>query len=174
MAKQSDKFTQFLYLSVDQAATNTIAFSQLSLGLSFFDYAGLIITRIEYDVALGALTYLTANADELFVGLTGSDSIDDLTPNRPEVYDLMRLKVLVSGTPATAGWMKFPIVHDFSAHPGGGILVPAQDLYLGIDSAGFGNYTNVSASARVWYMVTKLAAADYLEIAQRLRVLSTG
>lgn len=169
MAK--DKFDQFMHLSVTQSAANALTFGQVAIGGAVFEYAGIIFTRVEYYLEATAISELVANADALDLALTGSDGLTDLSVDQPQLYDRITLEVAVSGAPATAQIIEMPIIHDFSSMPGGGLMVPAQTLFIGMDSAGCA--AAQTGVIRAYYHVEKLTAADFIELVQRYRVLST-
>lgn len=171
MAKMKDQFDQFMYLEVTMSAANTLTFARAGIGLSMFDYAGLIVTRIEYSFARTVFNELQANADEFVLAVTGSNSISGIGADRPEVYDRLTLQCNTVGAATSSNVEVAPVVHDFTGHSGGGILIPAQDVYLAAFSQGFG--AAETAYARVYYRVISLQAADFIELVQRLRVIST-
>ena len=173
MAKttRKDTFAQFMKLSCTMSVANALAFSEVSLGLAAFDYMALIIHRIEYFPGSGVLELMTAATDYLEIAITGSDSIADLSISRPEVYDKVFVERVDYGTAAAAEMVQQPIVHDYNAYPGGGQIIPASDVYIGVDTQGLAN--PVTMSARLWFTIKQLQMADYYELAQRLRVLST-
>jgi len=166
-----DQYPQHMRLQVTQSAADTLTFSQVNLGIALFDYAGLIINRIEYFYSRAIFSELTTNADYVQAGITGADTIDDLGIVRPQVYDVSTIFTYISGTPAVSSPWASPIVKDFSQFPGGGQLVPAQDVYIGMDSSGMSAV--YACDVRLWYQIIQLKAEDYLELAQRLRVIST-
>ena len=171
MAVKKDMYDQFLVMSVTMSAADTLTFGEINLGVSIFDYAAFVISRIEYKLARASFASLVANADSVAMAVTGSNSITDLGLQRPEVYDQAGYVVGVSGTPATAQIMEQPIIHDFSMMEGGGLIVPAQNIYLGMETTGFASAG--SCNARVFFRVKELQAGDFIELVQRLRVLST-
>lgn len=172
MAKiMKDAYDQFLSFSVTMSGVDTLTFSEINLGLNLFQYAGLILTRFEYSPSRPTFAEMVANTDFLEMAICGSDAIASLGLSQPEVYDLLSLNMGASGTPASAWMIEKPFVHDFSNMQGGGILVPAQNIYLGMLSGGFAGAG--VGSCRVYYRVIELAAADFIELVQRLRVLST-
>jgi len=174
MAKKKDEYPQFMRLSVTQSAANSTTFSQLSLGLTMFEYAGIVINKIEYTISKATLALMTADQDSIDVAVTGSNSLTSLANNQPEVYDSLNLQRQDLGAASFVGpgLLKFPWQHDFAGWPGGGMLVPAQDLYLAMGSAGLGSAG--TAYIRLWFRMISLSSADYLEIVQRLRVLQTS
>lgn len=170
--KNKDSFDQIMGLTLTMSASNTLSFSEVAIGMSIFDYAALIISRIEYFFdSTTVIANLVASADVLYCAITGSDGIADLEIQRPEVYDLVQLSVMASGTPASAGVIQMPFVHDFSQMEGGGLLVPAQNLFLAGLTSGF-TVAGIM-KARIYYRVKALDASDFIELAQRLRVLTT-
>lgn len=171
MAKMKDEFAQFMYLNVTMSATDTLTFSEVSLGLSLFDYAGLVIERIEYYPSVGSLSLIIDDADQLRMALVGSNSITSLAQDQPQVYDLLALNGSADGTPGNFVVIETPIVHDFSTMAGGGLLVPAQNMYIAMDSSALS--AACDGSMRVYFRVKQLQAGDFVELVQRLRVLST-
>jgi len=168
-----DNYDQFLTLITTMSAANTLTFSQVNVGISIFDYAAFLISRIEYTLDVSSvLGELGAATDVFYAAVCGSDGIADLEVNRPEVYDVLTMGCQVTSAASQGVPVAMPIVHDFSNMSGGGILVPAGNIYFGLDSSGFVGAGG--AKARVWYRVKPLDAADYLELAQRLRVLSSS
>jgi len=168
-----DRFPQFMKLKVTQSSANTLTFSQISLGGPVFQYAGIIINRIEYSITAATLELMTVTEDFCQLAITGSDSIATLGTDQPEVYDEFYITKLDQGAIANnspklivRNWVK-----DYSTFPEGGCLVPLQDIYLAMASGGLASPG--VAGARLWYQIIELTAQDYIEIAQRLRVLST-
>lgn len=171
MPAKKDLYDQFMHLAVVMSAMNVITFSRVALGMSIFDYAALIISRIEYDLGYTHFAEFVTAADHAEMAITGADDLPNLVIDQAEVYDMAAYSVAVSGAPASFQVMQQPIIHDFSGMKGGGLLIPAQDLFLGMNTAGFA--APGSCVARVYYTVKALAAADFIELVQRLRVLST-
>jgi len=166
-----DKYDQFMFLSVEMSAANTLTFGEVGIGGAVFEYAALVFSRIEYYPSYGVYSELTANADTVDFALTGSDGLADLSIDKPQVYDRASINVNVSGAPAVSNLVNLPIIHDFTQMSGGGIMVPAQTLYVGMVSAGFAAAHTVSV--RAYYRIEKLVAADFVELVQRYRILST-
>lgn len=172
MAKQKDIYDQFMVLGVTSSAANTLTFSQVSLGISLFDYAALVLSRIEYYLdGATILADLVTSSDILYGAITGSDDLTVLEITSPEVYDMVQVGMTVQGAAGSGNLHISPIVHDFSGHPGGGLLVPAQNVYIGVKTSGFAGAAVLKA--RVYYRVQELQAADFIELVQRLRVLSS-
>ena len=170
--KKKDDFAQRMYLEVSLTDT-AITFSRVNVGLSIFDYAAFIIHRTEWDWPRKVYDEMTDDAaDEVQLALTGSNSIAAISAAAAQVYDLIRLRVYVNGTPASANLELGPIIHDFTGLPGGGLIVPAQDLFFAGDVDGFSLAATYSCA--VYYTIKAISAADYLELAQSYRVISSS
>lgn len=168
-----DQYPQFMRMFVTQSAANTLTFAKVGLSTPLFEYAGLLLSRIEYYFFASGQDLMTTSQDDIDLAVTGSDTISDLGVERPEVYDKIRLQRFDAGAAANnvVSFQYMPEVHEFTGFPSGGILVPLQDIYLGIDSSGLASAT--SGAVRLYYQTIELKAEDYIELAQRLRVLST-
>ena len=171
MAKLPDKYAQFFYMSVTMSAANTLTFAKLGVGVSLFDYAAFLLERIEYQPTRAAVQEIQAQTDEMVIAITGSDGIASLEGDKPEVYDKLTMSGHLIGAAANLDTNILPIVHHFTSLPGGGLLVPAQDLFIAMQTTGFANAQG--SECRVYYTVIELQATDFLELVQRLRVLST-
>lgn len=166
--KNKDQFAQFMSMGVTMSAANTLTFSSVAVGTSIFDYAAFLLHRVEYKLSQASLGELTAATDFVTIAVTGSNSVADIfDTSRPDVYDM----VSVAPSTTTGQIIEMPFIHDFSDLPGGGLLVPAQDMFIGMQSAGFA--AAGVATLRLYYTIKGLDASDYIELAQRLRVLST-
>ena len=171
MPVAKDIFAQFMYMKVLQSASNTLTFAELAIGVSIFDYAALLLERIEYVPARGTLGDIVADSDIFTGAICGTDGITSLDMDQPEVYDRISFTAAAAGTAGNAIPYELPVVHDFTKLSGGGILVPAQNIYLAAESAGLAAAGQLEA--RVYYTIRELKPVDYIELVQRLRVLST-
>lgn len=167
MAK--DIFTQLSYLSVTESAANTLTFAGLSVFSNVLSQRGMIIHRVEYDLPAGTVALMVANADAIKYGLTGSDGMTSVSLDDPEAYDINRITRVDIGTAASGFYHNAKLVNDFTTLPGGGLLVPADRLYIYVEGVSLA--TAATAKARVRYTILDMSAADFLELAQSLRVL---
>ena len=169
--KKQDKFDQFMVFSITMSAANTLTFSTIALGMSLFQYAALVVSRIEYSVGRPTLIEMNDEVDFIELAITGSNTITSLPLSYPEVYDRISYNVTHGGTPASQQIIEKPIVKDFTGMKGGGLLVPAQDIYVGMYTEGLASAG--TAGVRLYYTIQEMQASDYIELVQRLRVLST-
>lgn len=167
MAK--DTFSQIAYLAVTESAANTLTFNGLSVFSNVLGQRGMIIHRIEYLVKTGTYALMTASGDGIAMGLAGSDALTQVAQDDPEVYDLVRLYRQDFGTAATGSVYQTPMVSDYNRLPGGGILVPADRLFLFVLGVSLGGAATINA--RVRFTLLDMSPSDYLELAQAMRVL---
>lgn len=168
MAK-TDQYSQIGYIAVTQSAANTLTFNGISIMTSFLSNSAMILHELIYQIGPNDYALMTAAADVIYVGMTGSDTMTSLALNDPEVYDLRFVHRFDMGAAATGQVIKEPVVTDFTNLPGGGVLVPADRIYGFVDSTGLASAITVEMRFR--FTVLELSANEYLELAQSLRVL---
>jgi hypothetical protein len=162
-----DQFSQRMYFYCTQAIANTLTFSAISLS-TVLQYAALILHRIEYTFYIGLLGDPT---DTIEIALTGSNSLVSLQPNQSQVYDYNSWYREELGANLNNDLLVYKnnVMKDWCNLPGGGMLVPLQDIYLAVNSAGLGAVTQ--AFAVLEYTVKELKGDEWLELVQRLRVM---
>jgi len=166
--KATDIFIQFGYLSVTQSAADTLTFSDgLNVGIGLFQNGAIVIHKVDWEISPTTYTALSADADRIVCALCGDNKLTDLDMDNTSIYD----KVGISRKEDTAIGYKIVNLnfhHDYSTLPGGGLIIPADRLYLAVYSSGTG-IANV-VRTRIYFTLRTLSAADYLELAQSLRV----
>lgn len=165
----SRDFSRIAYLSVTESAANTLTFNGLSVFSNVLGQKGMVLKRIEYLVPSTVQELMVGAGDNIAFGLSGSDTISSITLEDPEVYDYNMLGFQLRGTAASFEIEQIPKVKDLTGLPGGGILVPADRLYTWIQGASLASATNMTV--RLFYDILDLSPADYLELAQAMRVL---
>lgn len=170
-ASVTDKFANIAYLKVTESSAATLTFAQLQLANNLIsEKAALILNRAEFMVS--GLASLNSTGDYVDIALTVSDRVtplDDLS--QPEILFHQAVERVDHGTAATSHLVEWPFTRDFNSLPGGGILVPADRLYLGIK--GTGTTPAISAIMRLYYTVISLTTDDYWELIQARRVMTT-
>jgi len=161
-AKKIDKYANVLTESVTLSAANTLTFEEMELGLSLFDKVGLLISRIEYEPAVGTLNEMTASGDEIRMALTTSESISNLRVDEKAVIHSMVYKRFDAGTAASGHFYRLPFVYDLSDLPGGGILITPRPLYLAGDTDGVASAAVLYV--RIYFTVISLTPAEYFEL----------
>lgn len=168
MAKR-EMFAQLGYLSVTETAANTLTFAGLSVFSNVLGQKGMVIHRASYTLDTTAFGNMVGDGDGVTFGLSGDDSMTSITFNDAEIYDYNMLDLQYIGTAANSQQHYVPFVKDYTGLPGGGLLVPADRLYVyvkGHSAAGA-----IEIKCRFHYTIMDLSAQEYLELAQAMRVL---
>jgi hypothetical protein len=166
-----DKFANLAYLTVTESGTDTLTFAQLQLASNLMsEKAALIIHRAEFTITNPAV--LNSTTDYTDVALTLSDRVTLLYDfSQPELLFYKRIQRIDFGTAAAASLYQWPMELDFTQLPGGGLLVPADRLYIGIKSGGSSGANG--ATMRLFYTVMSLDTTDYWELIDARRVMTT-
>jgi len=166
-----DQFANVAYLDCTESAANTLTFAQLALANTLMsEKMALVIHRAEW--YFGAYSSLNSTGDKITLALTLSDRITDLADlGQPEILFHSACERLDIGAAASGLLVFKPEIRDFNDLPGGGILVPADRLYLGVQGSGAAAAFQVKM--RLWYTVKPLATADYWELIEARRVMTT-
>jgi hypothetical protein len=167
--KMADKFSNVARVSVTMSAAQTLTFNELNTGIAIFDKAAWIIHRIEYYFGVSTVNEMTADGDYLVVGLSTNNSITSIATTLPQVIDMVRLYRHDFGAAASGSLLVQPLVRSFEDLPGGGLIVPGDKLYLGMDTVGLANAGFCEARIRFSYM--QLSQADYWELVESTRVI---
>jgi len=167
MAK--DTYAQLAYISVAESAANTLTITGMSVFSNVLSQQGMMIHRVNYTFPKSTWALLAATNDELNFGVCGDDQIDTITLGDARVYDGHSITRQDAGTAANSRDYHSPITVDLSSLPGGGMLVPADRLFGYAQGANLSGA--MSVTIRVFFTLLDMGAADYLELAQALRVL---
>lgn len=166
-----DKFANYAIISVVESAANTLTFKKLETGISLNEKVAWIINRVEYLSNQINATIFNATGDSLDFGMSLSNAFT--TPNLAEntIIDCNKFTRIDIGASASGEMQLQPWVKDFSALPGGGIIVPPTPLYLYAMGTGL---TGVAAmTARIHYTLKTLKIDEYWELVEARRVLSS-
>lgn len=169
---KQDKFAQIAYIDVDVPDGGTLTYTLLQIA----QYAvnapklGLILHRWEVDFS-DFFAHANAKAAgnwDASVALTVSNLMASLNYSYPEVLQVLDATLNYS-TAVGKNWMEMIKRIDWTNLPGGGILIPADRLYLAAST------DDVDAictfTCRLWYTVVELTAQDYLELVEARTIL---
>lgn len=167
-----DKYANIAYLNVTESAANTLTFAQLQLATTLIsEKAAVIIHRAEMFL-VNTLNAITSSGDYTDVGISLSDRVSAIHAlDEPENLFFWRTQRFDFGAAASGQFVHDPQVLDFTQLPGGGILVPADRLYIGI--CGSGEAAANSAQVRLHYTVKPLQVAEYWDLIEARRVMTT-
>jgi len=162
MATSSDKYSNILTQAITMSAANTLTFQEVSIGLSLFDKAGILLSRIEYEPVGSAISEMTADADSITLAVTASNTIAALTITQQAVIHRMTLRRSDFGTAASGSYLTLPIVSDFASLPGGGLLITPKPWYVAMDTSGLNSAA--SGTVRFFFTVMKMTSEQYFEL----------
>ncbi len=179
-SKVSDQFANIAYLKHVQIGVGTLEFARLDIvsGALLGDKKfGLLLQRAEF--------YLSDRQGISFVeddhwkfGLCVTDAIADTGLHHPEILCQLDQTGMLLQAPGGAvnDIVLFPILQplvlDFSAF--GGILVPADRLYLYNDTSGAALLVaGPTVECRLFYTTMELSTEQYWELIEARRIIST-
>lgn len=157
-----DKYTNRAFATITQSAANTLTFEQLRFAVGIFQGVAVKICAIHYYPDNTTVRECVAATDYLEFGLTLSNKLTQLDPLDQAVLGLRRF----TGVAAAVEIFKNPVVIDFSNFPEGGILVPANPIYMAMQTGGY--VAAGLARAQVFFTFVELADSDYLELLQTI------
>lgn len=172
MAKQlQDSFANIAFLEVKESSAGVLTFAQLQLANNLMsEKVALVIHRIDWWT--DGLGQTTASNDTVTFGLSLTDRLTSvIDPSQPELLAWHQLNRLDLGTAASGLIIAQPTVDDFSGLPSGGILVPADRLYIGVQ--GFSLSGVCAALCRLFYTVRPISVNEYWELIEARRIMTT-
>lgn len=167
---KTDTFANLAAVFPVEASAGTAVYTKYAFPFSIMDKMGLIINRIEYWPT--NLNNLNSSTDAVTGGLSISSSITDLSDqSNPAIVDSFRFQRIDIGTAASGLFVSEAFVKDFSALPGGGLLVAPNPLY------GFVQSTNAGGVMGCWiklfYTYMELTADEYWQLVESRRIISS-
>ena len=160
--KATDRFANIITESVECSTANTLTFQEITVGLSIFDKAGILLNRIEYIPSKAMIQEMTAADDTIEMAVTTSNTITTLSVTQTQVIDKVLLNRLDLGTAASGHILEVPIVRDMSTLPGGGVLITPRPWYIALNTAGLASAGTLTI--RFYFTVMKLQPAEYFEL----------
>jgi hypothetical protein len=177
MGEKVDQYAQVAYMQNTIVAAGTLTFALLQISKFALDTPklGLKIARVEIDISAWMNQLIVhagaGTSEDLSVGLTVSNLVSSLSYVNPEVIYVQAAKSYFCTAIGTVLDMDPIIKSDFTGFPGGGLLIPADRLYLAGSMSAIG--AAVTISSRMWYTVVPLDANGYLELIEQRSILST-
>ncbi len=165
MAKlKKDLYVNRAIQRLTQSAPNALTFQQINFAVGVFQGIALVIHQVKYHIGYLAYHELLTNAEAFQFGLTVSSQIGDLNMTHIEVIDRHERIMSLTGVAANATVIDPVAISDFTQLPAGGILIPANPLYIACGSMGL--TTAVNVDCEVLFTFKELADADYIELIQ--------
>jgi hypothetical protein len=168
--KAKDLFSNVAFGTVTESAINTLTFAEISTGVSVREKIAWIIGRILWYPAKLTMTGVHESADMLDMALTSSNKVDDISSlSDPAVIDLFSFGVAHYGTAGSGERYNLPFVRDFTALPGGGLIITPKPLYIAAKATSMAAAATVSC--RIFYTIKTLAADEFWELVQASRIV---
>lgn len=166
----SDKFANIAFVSVVESAINTLTFRKLETAVSVYEKVAWLISRIEYFININTTTF-AATGDSVIFGLTTSNTITAINIAQNAVFDYFNLARFDFGTAASGELVTSLRMKDLSTLPGGGLLVPPNPIYLGVQGAAAPAVFTVEA--RIFFTVVTMKTEDFWELVEMRRMIGT-
>jgi hypothetical protein len=167
MAK--DQYANIAYGNAIEAVAGNMAFGEIHSGVSMFDKVAWLISRIEYNVALGYVNLILDQSDAIYMGLVTSNSLTTFALDQQAVLDYKALQESDFGTPANAILYEQPMTRDFSTLPGGGLLVPPNPIYMAVQGISLAAVARVMC--RIYFTYVELKPEEYWELVEARRLV---
>lgn len=166
MAKaKKDIYVNRAFVSLTMSAANIITFQQLNFAVGVFQGIALKLVRIHYYIHSGVAGEMVLAADRLYMGMTLRDDLATLNPTNQSVID-QHFFALNANATAEAVLFGSPIVTDFSGLPEGGLLLPANPIYVAMVTAGFAAAGGIDVV--LYYQFVQLSDREAIELLQTI------
>lgn len=166
-----DKYANILTAELTMSAANVLSFTEISTGLGIEadrkSARAMIIDEIEYfPSVVDGLAHMTANTDQMMMGLTLSNAVTDIEDmSDRRILHMASLARHDAGTAATANYINLPWVYQFFPP----LITAERKLYLAMDSVG--SSAAMQGKARIYYRSVEITQADFIELAEVFRLV---
>lgn len=163
MAKvSSEKYANVAFGTVTMSAANTLTFAQILFGVGLFEGKALVVHRVGFYPSVATEREVVTAADSYIMALTTSNRLTALDLSEPAVV-IWKRRV---GIGVAVESVNQPHEIDFTQLPGGGKLLPANPIFIGMTSLGFA--AAGSMTVRIEFTFVELSPQDYLEVIQSM------
>lgn len=171
-----DTYANKFYCRAVESAANTCTYAEIPTNTDIFSKVVFLIQRLEIYFTRTTFNLLLATNDEINVALTASNKILYLDStyraylSDPAIIDLTTFGLGTFGAAASGFPLTWPYIKDFSSLPGGGLLVAARPLYIGIQ--GYSLATAADVFVRGFFTRKELKTEEYLDLVDYYRMIS--
>lgn len=168
MARQVDKFANKFYGTVVESAANTLTFAEIPTNVDVFSKKAWILHKLEWYEKPADRGLIVNSDDAIRIALTSSNKMTDLALDDAGVIDLLELNAI----PYTAVGVEIydqPHIRDFTALPGGGLIIAPRPLYIAVQGVSIAAVA--TASVRGYFTALDLNADEYLELVDFYRIV---
>lgn len=164
--RKTDQYPNRALIECTQSAANAITFEQIRFGVGLFQGIALILHKIHWFPTAASIREIVAATDLLAGMICNRDDLDDTNPTSMNNITSKQWLAQAYGTAGSGELEELPYVTDFTTMPGGGMIIPANPLYLAVSSAGFSAVGRINIV--LFYTFISLKDAEYLELLQSL------
>ena len=165
MAKiMKDLFSNRAIARNTMSAANTLTFKQVQFAVGIFQGVAIVIHKVNYFLEKAITGAIMEATDQMFMGLTVSNQTADISMDNIEVVDLHIISVIPHGTAASAELIYSPLVSDFTGLPSGGMLLPANPIFVALQTDGF--VSPAVVDCETIFTFKQLTDKDYIELMQ--------
>jgi len=168
--KKADTFANVAAIKALESAAATQTSFKFSFPFSIMDKMALIINRIEYWFPSFAM--LNSAGDIFYAALTAQSTVVDISNQAdPLIIDNMAVVRCDLGTAASGIISETPFIKDFSAMPGGGLLVAPSPLSAMVQ--GVGTTPAALCFLKLFYTYIELSTDEYWQLVESRRIISS-
>lgn len=165
MAKMKrDVFVNRAIERVTMSAANTLTFQQINFAAGIFQGVAVLLHRVTFNIGLTAYREMVAVNDSFTVALTVSRQLADLNMTNAEIIVRRQRAAILVGAIVNLIHTSDDITVDLTQLPGGGILIPANPIYLAMLTTSL--TTEGVCDCEILFTFKELADADYIELIQ--------
>lgn len=162
------------YMRVQQLVVDNLEYKKLDIANPLTMGAaklGLVLHRLEYWYPRTVIAALGGVGEFIYGGVGVANTMTAPGPDDAEVVDMFEMDADILGAVVSKQFVMQPIVHDYSLVPGGGLLVPADRLFLFAMSGGLA--ATLVLECRFYYTPVELSAEDYWQLVEARHLLTT-
>lgn len=160
--KNADMYVNRAYASLVLSAANTQTFEQIRWATGLFSGIALKLVEVQYHLTYGTLADLVADGDKLAFGICSRNDLESMDPEDQSVYDAH----FIDCPGVNVEPFHSPIVKSFANLSQGGLLIPANPLYVGANSFGFASAAGINVV--IFYQFVQLSPQESLEVLQTI------
>ena len=165
----SQDFANRALIKVTETAAGEVSHQRLVTGVSLFERAAFIIHRIGVFIGRNMYQLIVAQADSITAALSTAET-SSLDQDNPNIPFLVQFSQDFVGTPASVLQWTAPLWWNFEDLPGGGLLLPATNLFGSVQGDSLASALTISL--HLWYTPIQLEPDEYWQLVESTRMLS--
>jgi len=168
-----DVYANRFNVHLSETIAGTARFVEVPTYANAFSKEAFVIHKLEYAFSQTDLDSLVANQDGLVACLSTANHMSSIAIGaafpEPGIIDMVQIMANLRGAAATLFLRDAVVTHDLSTLPGGGIIVPARPLFVGVQGIGLG--AAVTVDVRGWFTKVDLKDQEFIELVDAYRLI---